>query len=106
MASSPAELKGEIVATALFTTKPGAGDEMEALIGPLLAHVKQNEPGTLEYSIARNGSTENFITWERFKDADALQAHMQNTLLAEIMARGLFEKPPVVSFYKPIQPTV
>ncbi|CAK5270392.1 unnamed protein product [Mycena citricolor] len=106
MASSPAELKGDIVITASFSSKPGAGDEMEALIGKLLAHVKQNEPGTLEYSIARNGSSESFVTWERFKDAGALEAHSKNPFLAELLAGGLLEKPPAVLFYKPIQPTL
>ncbi|CAK5270390.1 unnamed protein product [Mycena citricolor] len=104
MASSPAELKGEIVLTASFTAKPGSGDELEALVGKLLTHAKKNEPGTLEYGIARNGKTESFVTWERFKDMDALKAHSENPLFAELKSSTLVEKAPEVLFYKPVQP--
>ncbi|CAK5284530.1 unnamed protein product [Mycena citricolor] len=106
MSASPAEPKGEIVLTATITGKPGAGDEIEVRFTKLLAHVKQNEPGTLEYSIARNGSTDVFVSWERFKDMEALQAHSQNPLLAELKASGLMEKPPAILFYKSIQPAL
>ncbi|CAK5278694.1 unnamed protein product [Mycena citricolor] len=92
MDSSPAELQIDIVITSSFSTKPGMGDEMETLLGKILAHVKQNEPGTLECSIARNGSTESFVTWERFKDTDALKVHSQSPFLAELMNSGLLEK--------------
>ncbi|EMD35760.1 hypothetical protein CERSUDRAFT_115712 [Gelatoporia subvermispora B] len=97
MSASYAHITGEIVATGQVQAKPGMGDELANWIEKLKAYANENEPGTLEYSFARDGDT--FVTWERFADLAALKLHVASQVMADLKAANVFAKPPAPLFY-------
>ncbi|MSO69209.1 MAG: antibiotic biosynthesis monooxygenase [Alphaproteobacteria bacterium] len=65
-----------IFLNAIFRAKPGKGDALQAALGEMTAHVIQNEPGTAGFYVCRDGEDPSrFITYERFVDRAALEAH-------------------------------
>lgn len=53
---------------------PGKGDDFLPLIAKLKEYIKDNEPDTLEYSVARDPENPDiFVVWERFTNVDALK---------------------------------
>lgn len=65
-----------IFLNAIFRAKPGTGDAMQAALDEMTAYVIQNEPGTTGFYVCRDGEDPlRFITYERFVDRAALDAH-------------------------------
>ena len=65
-----------IVLNAIFRAKPGQGEAMQAALDEMTAHVIRNEPGTLGFYVCRDGEDPlRFITYERFADRAAMDAH-------------------------------
>ncbi len=65
-----------IVLTAILRAQPGKGDAMQAALDEMTAYVIQNERGTIGFYVCRDGDDPlRFITYERFADRAALDAH-------------------------------
>ncbi|EIN12997.1 hypothetical protein PUNSTDRAFT_131225 [Punctularia strigosozonata HHB-11173 SS5] len=100
MSASWQHIEGEIVINAQLHAKPGQGDTLASWIEKMKAWAKENEPGTLEYTFARDAPDGDvFATWERFRDGDALKAHMTSDIMNEFKTQNLLAKPPTPLFY-------
>lgn len=65
-----------IALTAIFRAKPGEGDAMQKALDEMTDYVTRSEPGTLGFYVCRDGDDAlRFITYERFVDRAALDAH-------------------------------
>lgn len=66
-----------IVITAVMRAKKGKEDELIAAMKDLVAAVKKNEPGALDYTFhrARNDASL-FMVYEKYKNGEAMKAHM------------------------------
>ncbi len=83
-----------IVLNAIFRAKAGKGDAMQAALDEMTAHVIQNERGTIGFYVCRDGDDPlRFITYERFADRAALDAHNSSAFRDQWIARygALFE---------------
>jgi quinol monooxygenase YgiN len=68
-----------IAAIAKIVAQDGKRDELIEAMGPLVDHVKANEPGTLTYLMNKDASDENVIwMYEEYEDQEALAAHGQS----------------------------
>jgi quinol monooxygenase YgiN len=77
-----------IVLTAIFRAKPGQGDALQAALDEMTAYVVANEPGTLGFYVCRDGDDPlRFITYERFRDPEALEAHNTSSYRDNWVAR-------------------
>lgn len=77
-----------IVLTAILRAKSGKGDAMQAALDEMTAHVLANEPGTLGFYVCRDDDDPlRFITYERFRDRGALDAHNTSTYRDDWIAR-------------------
>ncbi|KAI0934583.1 hypothetical protein AcW1_006058 [Taiwanofungus camphoratus] len=90
MASTYEDIKGEIVISVQMVAKPGAGDALAKWATDMKAHVDANEPGTLEYTVARYGDI--FAVWQRYANADGLKAHLTNEVLESFKNKDLLAK--------------
>ncbi|EIN06404.1 hypothetical protein PUNSTDRAFT_136268 [Punctularia strigosozonata HHB-11173 SS5] len=100
MSTTYTHIKGEIVVSAQLHCKPGQGNEVAAWIERLKEDAAVNEPGTIEYSFARDSPDGDvFAVWERFADVDAMKAHATARLMQEFIRCDLLAKPPSHTFY-------
>ncbi|MBM3483448.1 MAG: antibiotic biosynthesis monooxygenase [Alphaproteobacteria bacterium] len=77
-----------IALTAIFRAKPGQGDAMQKALDEMTAYVTLNEPGTFGFYVVRDGDDPlRFITYERFKDRAAMDAHNTSKYRDEWVAR-------------------
>ena len=68
-----------ITVIATVRAAPGKGPELEADFKAYAEQVKQNEPGTLMYTLSRSREDpELYYALETYADEAAVQAHMQN----------------------------
>jgi len=66
-----------VVITATLRAKSGKEDELIAVMKELVAKVRDNEPGNLDYTFHRKKGDESlFMVYEMYKDGEAMQAHM------------------------------
>ncbi|KAJ6590385.1 hypothetical protein B0H10DRAFT_2233610 [Mycena sp. CBHHK59/15] len=100
MNTSWKDIKGEIVLNATAKAKEGAAEELGMWLERLQANTK-SEPGTLEYTFARNGDT--FVTWERCADAAAFEEHLKGSLLQKFRKMNFLEYPHTPLFYTNIR---
>jgi quinol monooxygenase YgiN len=64
---------------AKLTVQPGKEDEFKQLGADMVAAVKANEPGTLQYAFAQSQSAPTeFYFIERYKDDEAMNVHREN----------------------------
>lgn len=62
--------------SAILKTQPGKEDVMERALRGIVEHVRDNEPGTIEYYVARDLSDPTvFTTYERYISQEAMDAH-------------------------------
>jgi len=86
-----------IVITATLQAKSGKEDELIAVVKDLAEKVRENEPGTLEYTFHRSKkASSSFMFYEKYKDGEAVQAHMASPhfqeagkKLADLLEGGL-----------------
>ncbi len=65
-----------IALNAIFRAKAGSGDAMAAALEEMARHVEASEPGTISFFVARDREDPlRFITYERFSDIPAMDAH-------------------------------
>ncbi len=62
-----------IVAT--LKVKPGKESEFEAVFLALQAHVKENEPGALQYELFKSKTPSTYIVMEQYRSEADLAAH-------------------------------
>ena len=66
-----------IVIVATMKAKSGKEDELISLMKELVKAVRENEPGALDYTFHRSHKdASSFLVHERYKDGEAMQAHM------------------------------
>ena len=83
-----------IVITAAMRAKEGKEDELIELMKGLCAAVRENEPGALDYTFHRAKNDPSlFMVYERYKDGEAMQAHMGSKHFQEAAGKlaGLVE---------------
>jgi quinol monooxygenase YgiN len=65
-----------IALTAVFRARAGEGEALARALAEITDHVGANEPGTLGFYVVRDQEEPlRFITYERFRDHAALEAH-------------------------------
>ena len=73
-----------VVITATLRAKSGKEDELIAVMKELVAAVRDNEPGTLDYTFHRKKNDPSlFMVYEMYKDGEAMQAHMTSAHFQE-----------------------
>ena len=73
-----------IVISATLRAAAGKEDELIALMNDLVAKVKENEPGALDYRFHRSQKDRSmFMVYERYESPEAMQAHMTSAHFQE-----------------------
>jgi quinol monooxygenase YgiN len=74
--------------------KEGKADELERLIR-ILIRLVESEPGTLEYSIARDHEDpDHFFVFERYSGREAFEKHCASPEYQDLLVSGTFASPP------------
>jgi quinol monooxygenase YgiN len=80
-----------------MTFKPEHEQEFVELAAATAQTVHEQEPGTILYVLHQHATAPHSYVWvERYRDAEALQAHTQAPYMAEAMNKlpNWFSKPP------------
>ncbi|WP_372053380.1 antibiotic biosynthesis monooxygenase (plasmid) [Tistrella mobilis] len=76
-----------ITITAIITVTPGAEALAEAELLKVAAHVRANEPETVDFFISRSRDNPcRFTTYERFTDVAAMERHNGSEAVAAFFA--------------------
>jgi quinol monooxygenase YgiN len=68
----------ELLGIARFKIKEGKLEEYKRLSDQAMEKVRTNEPGTLQYDIYFNDDESEVMVIERYRDSEALLAHVAN----------------------------
>lgn len=80
--TSTTRARCELYVVAEIVAKPGSADALRALIVPFAAGSRE-EPGCLEYTLMEvENEAGRFMTFERWTDRAALDAHMKTPAMA------------------------
>ncbi|MDQ1081675.1 putative quinol monooxygenase [Pseudoroseomonas cervicalis] len=75
--------------TAILRAREGEGERLAAALGAVAAHVREKEPGTLGFYIARDlQDPARFTTYERFADVAAMESHNGSDAVARFFAEA------------------
>ena len=93
-----------IVLSAEFTARPGAADEVDALIREYAASVRA-EPGNSAFDVYRRAEdADRFVVFEIYRDREAFEAHLGaeagRTFNAQLTPR-IVEPQSILSFLTP-----
>jgi quinol monooxygenase YgiN len=73
--------------TAIIRAKPGQEAVVEQALLAMVRHVTANEPNTLGYFVTRSDKDPTlFLTYERFRDRAAMEAHNTSSALDAFVA--------------------
>lgn len=76
-----------ITITAVLRAKPGMEAELQAALLAVAAHVRAEEPGTVDFFVSRDVETPAvFTTYERFRDRVAMDTHNGSAAVAAFFA--------------------
>ena len=95
-----------VVVIATLKAKSGKEDELIAAMTDLVKSVRENEPGTLDYTFHRSKKdASTFMVYEKYKDDEAIQAHMAAPHFREAGKKmaGLLGGAPVIDTYEVIE---
>lgn len=84
---------------AKITAADGKRDEVLEAFGPMMAHVRENEPGTLIYGCHTDDEDPNVVWfYELYTDDDAVAAHSGSDAMKNVgrSLKGLLAGPPEV----------
>jgi quinol monooxygenase YgiN len=88
-----------------LVAKKDCENKLETELQALFDQVNR-EKGTLLYTLHKAQDASNvFFFYEQYEDADALEAHMQSTVLQQVLARAasLLDGDPLVEVYDPLR---
>ena len=72
--------------TAIIRAKPGHADTVKQALLDVIAHVRRDEPDTLDYYIGQSADDPNlFTTFERFRDRAAMEKHNSSAAVAKFV---------------------
>lgn len=70
------------------TLQDGRVDDFLAEVAPVVAHVRENEPGTLDYRVHTTAVDPNVVWfYERYADEAAMTAHAQSPAIATMFTK-------------------
>jgi len=95
-----------IVLWATLKVKPGKEDELIAAMRKLVAAVRQNEPGALDYTLHRSRKDPAiFQVYEKYRDDAALKAHMGSAHFQEAGKKfgNLLAGPPGLEMFEVVE---
>jgi quinol monooxygenase YgiN len=90
-----------------LTIHPEKEEEFADFAAAISHEVRENEPGTLLYALHRHPSEPHTYVWvERYRDAEALEAHTAAPYIAEAMGTlpNWLSRPPEVTQLSQIDP--
>lgn len=74
-----------LTVVARYKTRPGAGDEVAAVLSRHVAATRR-EPGCLGFTVLRAlEDRERFVLYERYEDEEAFRAHRSSPHFAELV---------------------
>jgi quinol monooxygenase YgiN len=72
--------------TAIIRAKAGHADTVKRALLDVVAHVRRDEPDTLNYYVGQSADDPNlFTTFERFRDRAAMEAHNNSAAVAKFV---------------------
>jgi quinol monooxygenase YgiN len=82
-----------IVMRGQLTPAPGREDELAAVLAELVAIVRENDTGTLNYGYYRDERSGRYVVIEEYESVAAMRAHFANIVpllprLADLLIRG------------------
>ena len=94
-----------VTVVAKLKVQSGSEAQFTAAADKMIAHVKANEPGTLQYILHRAGSDPStFMFYEIYADPAAMAAHSGSTAMAEFFGAvgGLMDGRPDIAIYEEV----
>ncbi|OGP58333.1 MAG: hypothetical protein A2V67_03990 [Deltaproteobacteria bacterium RBG_13_61_14] len=95
-----------IVLAATLKAKAGKEDELIAAMKKLVAAVRQNEPGALDYTLHRSKKDPaTFLVYEKYRDDAAMKAHMGSVHFQEASKKfgELLAGPPGLEMFEVVE---